>query len=80
MYCRSRRMTRKLAKYRILEYDFYELCYKLSIKMAEMNKEYDAETYFEEAFMAENLWLYEDMFCYKLLNFASTGTDKDFFA
>jgi hypothetical protein len=60
----------------LLEYDFYELCYKLSIKMAKTNKEYDAEAYFDEAFMAESMWGYEDMFCYKLLEFA-TGADED---
>ena len=39
--------------------------------------EYDAKAYFKEAFMAESYWGNEDMFCYKLFEFA-TGADADF--
>jgi hypothetical protein len=61
-----------------MEYDFYELCYKLSIKMAKANKEDDAETYFKNAYTLERCYHYEDCFCFDLLVFASTGTDEEY--
>jgi hypothetical protein len=39
--------------------------------MAKTNKEYDAEEYFSEAWLMDSMYFYEEMFCDKLLEFAT---------
>jgi hypothetical protein len=51
----SRSMARKpsIDDARMLDYDFYELCYKMSVDIAKSNRENEAEDYFGETRMAE---------------------------
>ena len=55
----------------ILEYDFYELQYKMSLEMTKANRKDEAEQYFEHALSLENCWgYYEDRYCATVLEFA----------
>ena len=56
-----------------LEFDCYEIWYKMSIEMAKLDREDEAEDYFDQALMAENTWGYieeENRHCGKVLEFA----------
>ena len=64
-----------------LEYDFYELNYKMSVKLASQDMIDEAEQYFDEAFSAENIWGYwdeENRHCGKVLEYAiGRGLSKE---
>ena len=56
-----------------LEYDLYEIRYNMSIKMTQANRADEADQYFRDALMAENMWGYwdEDRYCGKVLEYAT---------
>jgi len=55
----------------ILEFDFYESCYKMSVQMAKSNRIQEADDYFGEALMLETSWgYYDESHCAKVLEFA----------
>ena len=56
-----------------IEYDFYDICYKMAVQMAMANREDEAEEYFDMACTAENVWGYfeeENRHCGKVLEYA----------
>ena len=57
-----------------LEYDFYEIQYKMSLKMAQANRTDEADQYFGEALRAENVlgyWDEDSRYCSKVLEYAT---------
>ena len=55
----------------MLEYDYYELCYKLSVEMTIAKRKDEAEKYFSDAYSSETCWGYYERHCAKVLQYAT---------